>query len=104
MKKLLAVIMSVVMAFSIAVVPASAAEKEEITIDEFFETVEASLDLIEDTINQIHNIVGTILGALGKECPMCAEVHEVEFIYGDESETGDVEIELPEEVTSEAVA
>ena len=66
MKKLLAVIMSVVMAFSIAVVPASAAEKEEITIDEFFETVEASLDLIEDTINQIHNIVGTILGALGK--------------------------------------
>ena len=104
MKKLLAVIMSVVMAFSIAVVPASAAEKEEITIDEFFETVEASLDLIEDTINQIHNIVGTILGALGKECPMCSEVHEVEFIYGDESETGDVEIELPEEVTSEAVA
>ena len=71
MKKLLAVIMSVVMAFSIAVVPASAAEKEEITIDEFFETVEASLDLIEDTINQIHNIVGSILGALGKECPMC---------------------------------
>lgn len=104
MKKLLAVIMSVVMAFSIAVVPASAAEKEEITIDEFFETVEASLDLIEDTINQIHNIVGTILGALGKECPMCSEVHEVEFIYGEENGAGDVEIELPEEVTSEAVA
>lgn len=107
MKKLLAVIMSIVMAFSIAVVPASAAE-EEITIDEFFTAVETSIALIEDTITQIHYIVGTILGVLGKECPMCAEVHVVETEEDAddelvEDEIIDSEVELPEENT-EAVA
>ena len=86
MKKLLAVIMTVVMAFSIAAIPASAAD---VTVDEFFTAVETSIDLIEDTIAQIHNIVGTILGVLGKECPMCAEIHEVNL-------NGDTEVEAPE--------
>ncbi len=100
MKKLLAVIMSIVMAFSIAVVPASAAD---VTVDEFFEAVETSVALIEDTISQIHNIVGTILGILGKECPMCAEIHELQSEEGAEDEVVDGEVELPEENT-EAVA
>ena len=88
MKKLLAVIMSVVMAFSIAVVPASAAD-DEVTVEEFFEAIETSIALIEDTIAQVHNIVGTILGVLGKECPMCSEIHEVNLNV-------DVEVENPE--------
>lgn len=89
MKKLLAVIMSVVMAFSIAVIPAAAAE--EVTLDEFFGAVETSIALIEDTIAQIHNIVGSILGVLGKECPMCAEIHEIPT-----EEDAEGEVELPE--------
>lgn len=94
MKKLLAVIMSVVMAFSIAVIPASAAE--EVTIDEFFDAIETSMALIEDTIAQIHNIVGSILGVLGKECPMCAEIHEIPT-----EEDAETEVEIPEISTEE---
>lgn len=76
MKKFLAVVMTLVMAFSITVMPASAAD---VTVEEFFDTVEYSIALIEDTIDQIHNIIGTILGVLGKECPMCTAIHEVNF-------------------------
>lgn len=74
MKKFLAVIMTIVMAFSLVVVPASAVD---VTVDDVFTAIETSMALIEDTFNQIHNIVGTILGVLGKECPLCAVVHEV---------------------------
>lgn len=98
MKKLLAVIMTVVMAFSIAVVPASAAD---VTVEEFFEAVDTSIALIEDTIAQIHYIVGTILGLLDKECPMCAEIHEVSF--DSEGEVEDPELELPETEKLEVV-
>lgn len=97
MKKLLAVIMTIVMAFSIAVVPASAAD---VTVDEFFEAVDTSIALIEDTIAQIHYIVGTILGILEKECPLCAEIHDVDFDADDEV-AEDTE-ELPEETTEAA--
>lgn len=96
MKKLLAVIMSVVMAFSIAVVPASAAA-EDVTLDDVFTAIDTSIALIEDTIAQIHNIVGSILAVLGKECPMCAEIHE---IPEEEGTTEDVVIP---EVSDEAV-
>ena len=98
MKKLLAVIMTVVMAFSIAVVPASAAD---VTVDEFFEAVDTSIALIEDTIYQIHYLVGTILGILDKECPLCGEIHEAELDldFGADDEVVEDEEELPEETT-----
>lgn len=97
MKKLLAVIMTIVMAFSVAVVPASAVD---VTVDEFFEAVDTSIALIEDTIAKIHYIVGTILGVLEKECPFCAEIHVVDFDADDEV-VEDTE-ELPEETTEAA--
>ncbi len=100
MKKLLAVIMTVVMAFSIAVVPASAAD---VTVDEFFTAVETSIALIEDTVAQIHYIVGTILGVLGKECPMCAEIHGEVTDEEVNDEVVEEEVELPEESTEAIV-
>ena len=103
MKKLLAVIMSVVMAFSIAVVPASAAD---VTVDEFFEAVDTSIALIEDTINQIHYLVGTILGILEKECPLCGEIHDAELdldsLLGSEDDAVEDEAVIPEEPTEAA--
>ena len=94
MKKFLAVVMTLVMAFSIAVMPASAAD---VTVEEFFDTVEYSIALIEDTIDQIHNIIGTILGVLGKECPMCTEIHDVNF--DDSAEEDVVEDLVVEDLT-----
>lgn len=101
MKKLLAVIMTIVMAFSVAVVPVSAAD---VTVDEFFEAVDTSVALIEDTIAQIHYIVGTILGFLDKECPLCGEVHEAELDldFGADDEVVEDEEELPEETPEAA--
>jgi len=100
MKKFLAVIMSLVMMFSLAALPVAAAQAEEetkaeetITLEEFFETVELTVELIEDTINKIHYIVGTILGMLDKECPLCAEVHQIETPEQEAPET-----ELPEDI------
>lgn len=100
MKKFLAVIMSLVMMFSLAALPVSAAEAEEetkteetVTLDDVFETLELTVELIEDTINKIHYIVGTILGMLDKECPLCAEVHEIVIEEEEAPET-----ELPEDI------
>ncbi len=99
MKKLLAVIMTIVMAFSIAVVPASAAD---VTVDEFFEAVDTSIALIEDTIAQIHYIVGTILGVLEKECPFCGVIHDADLDLDADDEVIEDETELPEETTEAA--
>lgn len=100
MKKFLAVIMSLVMMFSLAALPVAAAEEtpepDEVTISlgDVFDTLELTVELIEDTVNKIHYIVGTILGMLDKECPLCAQVHEIVVEEEDES----VEDEIPEDV------
>ena len=92
MKKILAVIMTIVMAFSIAAVPTSAAD---VTVDDVFNALETSVDLIEDTFAQIHNIVGKIMAVLGKECVMCGEIHELNIENSDENQEI-VEIEVVE--------
>lgn len=82
MKKLLAVLMSIVMMFTFVAMPVSAAEetaKEEITINDVITTVELTVDMIQDTLVQVHFIVGTILGILEKECPLCGAIHEVDL-------------------------
>lgn len=94
MKKFLAVIMALIMSFSVALIPAAAADEAETaadTVEEFFGAVETSVYLIEDTIAQIHNIVGQILAVLDKECPMCGIVHEVASEGGADEEIVDPE-------------
>jgi hypothetical protein len=74
--------MSIVMMFTFVAMPVSAAEeaaKEEITINDVITTVELTVNMIQDTLVQVHFIVGTILGILEKECPLCGEAHEVDF-------------------------
>ncbi len=111
MKKFLAVIMSLVMLFSLAALPVAAAEEEAeveveetVTLDEVFDTLVLTVELIEDTIYQIHSIVGSILGMLAKECPMCGEVHQVvaEEESPEEELPEDFE-ELPEEELPEDI-
>lgn len=97
MKKLLAVLMSIVMMFTLAAMPASAADEaagDEITFDEFVSTVELTVELIKDTLVQVHFIVGSILGILEKECPFCTEIHEFELENG-EAEDGVIDQEAP---------
>lgn len=103
MKKLLAVVMSLVMLFTLAVMPVSAAQeeaKDEITVVEVIETIELTVKLIKDTIIQVHFIVGTVLGILETECPMCGEIHDVdldEIVDGEEIvEEEEVVPEFPE--------
>ena len=87
MKKLLAVLMSIVMMFTFVAMPVSAAEeaaKEEITINDGITTVELTVNMIQDTLVQVHFIVGTILGILEKECPLCGAIHEYEMGEGEE--------------------
>ena len=102
MKKLLAVLMSVVMMFALVAMPVSAAEetaKEEITFDDVITTVETTINLIQDTLIQVHYIVGTILGILEKECPLCATIHEVDLESG---ELPDITPEAPEDAEAAA--
>ena len=104
-KKLLAIMLSLIMVFSMIAVVVSATETtiedtvveevvgeettdeeaaEEESVGEFHEIFEAIRNLIE----AIHNLVGDTMGALGKECPFCDQVH------GDKT---DDEIEEPTE-------
>ena len=82
MKKFIALVMALLLTFSIALVPMAAdadavAEKEQITAEEVIDAIEKTVILIKDTIDQIHNIVGQIMAALDKECAMCGEMHEI---------------------------
>ena len=97
MKKILAVLMSLVMMFSLAA-PAMAAEeevKDEVTVAEVLESIERTVELIKNTLIQVHNIVGSIMALLEKECPMCSEIHEVVHEEGFEDEEV-AEEEIPE--------
>lgn len=97
MKKLLAVLMSIVMMFTLAAVPVSAAQEEaedEITIQDVVDTIILTVELIQDTLIQVHNIVGSILGLLEKECPFCAEIHVYEAEDGADDEIVEDDIAL----------
>lgn len=75
MKKFLALMIAVVMAFSMVAVPVSAAdatadlEKVETTVNDIF-------DYIEKLMESIHALVGGILAVFDKECPFCDEIHK----------------------------
>ena len=107
MKKILALIMAVIMSFSVALVPAYAAEAEaeteQVTVDDVFNAIETTVKLIMDTIEQVHNIVGQILGVLEKECPMCGVIHEL-ATEGDGEVVEDEVVEEEVTETTEALA
>ena len=107
MKKILALIMAVIMSFSVALVPVCAAdaeaETEQVTVDDVFNAIETTVKLIIDTIEQVHNIVGQILGVLEKECPMCGVIHEL-ATEGDGEVVEDEVVEEEVTETTEALA
>ncbi len=106
MKKLIAMLLSVIIAFSVFAVPVSAqqtatqelATQSQTTqtkseIDEAFETVDnvltnvqLILEMVVEIIKAVHELVGTILSMVGEVCPMCGEMHD---IY--------LDVEIPEE-------
>ena len=93
MKKFLAVLMAVVMTFSMVVISASAVETEEPKIEftgiigsaeDIYDDIkegelESALDgvfaLIEDFYNLVHNLIGSIMAVSGNECAVCGELH-----------------------------
>ena len=82
MKKILALLVAVVMVFSIAVIPASAALKDsaQVVVDNFnggdyFAAIENAFVFINEFIDEIHALVGNIMAVLGKECAFCNELH-----------------------------
>ena len=74
MKKFLALMIAVVMTFSMVAVPVSAAD-----IDVDLEKVETTLDetfaFAEKLAKAIHKLVGGILAVFDKECPFCDKIH-----------------------------
>ena len=108
MKKILAVVMAIVMSFSLALVPVSAAQEDvqdgvSETVVTAFDAIEKTVDLIMDTIVQVHNIVGQIMGVLEKECPMCGVIHEL-ATEGDGEVVEDEVVEEEVTETTEALA
>ncbi len=81
MKKVLSLLLALVMSFSIALVPVSAAsevaETQQISVGDVIDTIETTVILIRDTIEQVHNVVGQILAVFGNECVFCGQVHEI---------------------------
>lgn len=99
MKKFLAVIMAVLLTFSIALVPMAAdeeavAEADQVTVEEVFNAIETAVILIKDTIEQIHNIVGQLMAVLDKECAMCGVIHEIATEGADEDLNEDLVVEI----------
>lgn len=92
-KKLLAIMLSLIMVFTMIAVPVSAAgtiaedtaveevvgeetTDEEAAEEDFVGQFHEIFEAIKNLIEAIHNLVGGIMGNLGKECPFCGEVHE----------------------------
>lgn len=94
MKKFVALIMALIMSFSIALIPASAVEIDtaatQETVDEAFAAIEKAVYLIQDTIEQIHNIVGQIMTAIGQDCAMCGQAH----VIAEEGVNDDLVVEM----------
>ena len=93
MKKVIAIILSMIMAFSVFYLPVSAQETEVMQetevqtlseVDESFETVDhvltnvqLVLETVVEIIKAVHELVGTILSMFGEVCPMCGEMHDI---------------------------
>ena len=84
MKKILALLVAVVMVFSIAVIPASAvlSETAQVVADSFnegdyFAAIENLFVFIREFIDELHNLVGNIMATLGKECAFCDQLHVI---------------------------
>ena len=75
MKKFLALMIVVVMTFSMVAVPVSAACVEAEDIEKIETTVEDAFTFAEKLANAIHKLVGDILAVFDKECPFCDEIH-----------------------------
>ena len=82
MKKILALLVAVVMVFSIAVIPASAvlSESAQAITDSFnagdyFTAIENTFSFIREFIDELHTLVGNIMATLGEECAFCNELH-----------------------------
>lgn len=102
MKKVIAIILSMIMTFSVFYFPVSAQETEVLQetevqtlteVDEAFETVDnvstnvqLILEMVVEIIKAVHELVGTILSMAGEVCPMCGEMHDLSL-----------DIETPEE-------
>ena len=72
MKKLFSILLAALMAFSVMVLPVSAADIEAVEpTHEFTGVVEGA----EDIYNLIHNLIGNIMAVIGKECAACGEFH-----------------------------
>ena len=76
MKKFLALMIAVVMAFSMVAVPVSAANAAD--LEKVETTVTDAFDYIEKLMESIHALVGGILAVFDKECPFCDEIHKSE--------------------------
>ena len=89
MKKFLALIIAVVMTFSMVAMPVNAIDAAD--IEKFETTANEVFDYVEKLIESIHALVGGILGVLDKECPFCTEIHGAEVILpADPSTLADV--------------
>ncbi|MBO5936601.1 MAG: hypothetical protein J6Q79_03185 [Clostridia bacterium] len=82
MKKILALLVAVVMVFSIAAIPASAvlSESAQAITDSFnegdlFAAIENTFTFIREFIDELHALVGNIMAILDKECAFCNELH-----------------------------
>ena len=82
MKKILALLIAVVMVFSMAAIPASAALSDSIdAVSESFNagdyesTITGVIELAKEFVAAIHDLVGSIMAVLGEECAFCEEIH-----------------------------
>lgn len=88
MKKIIAVLLTIIMTFSIISMPVSAVATSAQTktdIENVVEDVNNIFDSVIDIINAVHQLVGNILAIFDKECPFCGVVH------------GDEDVEKPTE-------
>ncbi len=83
MKKFLALIISIVMIFSIAAIPSTAgvADSAQGVVDNYNAgnygaAIDSAFSFAKDLAKAIHSLVGGILGVLDKECPFCDEIHK----------------------------
>ncbi len=83
--KLIALLLAMVMAFSMFTLPAYAVETEEseqaettteqTESEDVVDTIEKIFDIIIEILKMVHELVGSILVAVGEECPFCGTIH-----------------------------
>lgn len=84
MKKVIAILLTIIMTFSIISMPVSAAldtDQVKTDVENVVEDVTNIFDAVIDIIDAVHQLVGGILSIFDKECPFCGVVH------GDEDAT-----------------